>query len=75
MEEKIMNIIDGGTYKCENGAIVTVKQISESLYYKFKAASISCVDDNIKEGGMQENWTINGVAYHYDCDWSFINEA
>jgi len=70
-----MKVIDGKIYKCENGALVQVKKIYETLVYKFKAEKIGGdIDLNIQDAGYSEVWAEDGTACHYDCGWSFIEE-
>ena len=61
-------------YRCSNGAFVKVKQFSKSLLYKFKAVYVSHEMQEIIDAGLQEVWTINGEAIHYDCGWSIVEK-
>lgn len=65
---------DNTYYRCENGAMVLVKQFAKSLVYKFRAISVSEVDSCFMYAGEQEVWNSRGEAIHYDCGWSIIEE-
>lgn len=59
-----MKIEEGKTYRCENGYIFTVRK-NHLLRYKF-----SSIDSE-----ETEVWTEQGVAYHDDCGYNFIEEV
>lgn len=64
-----MKLVDGGTYKTENGYLVTVRRNSLP-FYKFSAKK--ALDPDNKECEMFEVWTEEGVAYHNDCGFNFL---
>lgn len=64
-----MKLVDGGTYKTENGYLVTVRRNSLT-FYKFSAEKALYPDN--KECELSEVWTEEGVAYHNDCEFNFV---
>ena len=73
-EMNMVTLKDNHTYQCVNGAIVTVKNIGNNLYYKFKAISVTNIENYVKEALMQENWTEDGTSYHCEIKWSLVKE-
>lgn len=64
-----MKLVDGGTYKTENGYLVTVRRNSLP-FYKFSVEKALDVNGNACD--MAEVWTEEGVAYHNDCGFNFV---
>lgn len=64
-----MKLVDGGTYKTENGYLVTVRRNSLP-FYAFSAEK--ALDANGNACDMTEVWTGQGVAYHNDCGFNFV---
>lgn len=66
-----MNVVELGTYKTENGYVVTVTKTCLP-YYKFKAFKVT--DEYGNECTLSEVWTEEGKAYHNDCGFNFIEQ-
>lgn len=63
-----MKIQHGKTYKCKNGDVFTIKK-NNLPYYCFSVDKAHSFPTN-----EHEVWTEEGIAYHDDCGYNFVEE-
>ena len=66
-------LVDGYTYKCENGLTVTVVR-NKLPYYKFSALNKKAVNEQGNVVTCSETWTEEGKARHCDCGYNLLIE-
>lgn len=65
-----ISVEEGKKYKTADGDIVQVRR-NNLPYYCFSAVEVNGVEGDC----FGEKWTSNGVAYHDDCGYNFIEEV